>query len=336
MAGFRRGAPPPWERGQVTPKSVAKARESALSSADETFRRKDVQIETDDVADDAITGPKIPDSEIDTNHLADNAVDGDKLATDIDASAVTMTGAVIQTADTGERVVMRNDGSGGIIEFFGGLSGETAGYVDPTLFASIPALTFAPGKTASFPSRPLMRLAATDDAASDAGGTFSVAANQVTLSTGATHATIALGDVNISIGATSTIFGDLGIGGGNVEIQGHLTVAGTGWLRPGDTGGPTWGTSWTDFDSTNDERVAMKRVGTTVKVRGAAKRTAGSSTTIITLPSGCRPNRILLRPAWVNGPGIVSVDTSGNVVVNSTYANSQALGFEIEFDTDQP
>ena len=113
---------------------------------------------------------------------------------------------------------------------------------------------------------------------------------------------------------------------------------GTGWLRPGASGGPTWGTGWGDFNALY-ELVAMKRVGTTVKVRGSAMRSSGSSTTILTLPAGCKPSKHTNRWSRANTTaGDVFIDSGTGAVILSTgtYANSQQYVLDIEFDTDQP
>jgi hypothetical protein len=46
-------------------------------------------------------------------------------------SGSTVTGSLIRTAASGQRIQMRDDGSEGIIEFFAGVSGETAGVINP-------------------------------------------------------------------------------------------------------------------------------------------------------------------------------------------------------------
>lgn len=47
------------------------------------------------------------------------------------AVAQTFTGAKFQTDSSGNRLVIRDDGSEGVIEFYAGVSGETAGYINP-------------------------------------------------------------------------------------------------------------------------------------------------------------------------------------------------------------
>lgn len=63
-------------------------------------------------------------------------------------------------AATGERVVIRNDGSGGIVEFFTGMSGEVLpGAIDPILDGSAPALRLQSGTSGSLPYQSLINLA---------------------------------------------------------------------------------------------------------------------------------------------------------------------------------
>lgn len=259
------------------------------------------------------------------------------IATSVGADAVTageweeVPTRILSTADTGERIVIRNDGSGGVIESYTGTTGETPGRIDPNIGGqSAPTLTITPGKDPDNPRRPQLEMSATPGSSSDGGGAVQMFADDIALA--ASTVTLHVGTAGIqAVGVLSLL--------GALEVVGHATFTGTGWLRPGATGGPTWGTGWGDNDSTLYERVAMKRVGNTVKVRGSGKRSSGSSTTIIMLPSGCWPNRNLLRPARVgSGAGDLFVDSSSGAVILSTgtYTNGDPVGFEFEFDLDQP
>lgn len=128
-----------------------------------------------------ITATELGSGAVTTTKLAANAVTAAKIAagtittTELDAAAIngmTITGAVVQTASSGERIVVRNDGSGGIIESYSGLSGETKGYIDPAAVGSDPSLTLAPGRTTSRYRRPNLRMGASTGAGgtSDYGG----------------------------------------------------------------------------------------------------------------------------------------------------------------------
>jgi hypothetical protein len=113
----------------------------------------------------------------------------------------------------------------------------------------------------------------------------------------------------------------------------------TGWLRPGDVGGPAWGVGWGDWSDTANAYVAMKRTGTNVKVAGLGRRTSGSGTTMLILPPGCRlaNGKNSWHPCEVNNaPGVCVVDGSGNVLIQSAVTNGQHVAVFIDFDTDQP
>lgn len=74
---------------------------------------------------------------------------------------------ILSTADSGERIVIRNDGSGGIIESFSGLSGETPGVIDPAALAGpTPAMTIRPGSTVGNPEAPQVVMQSAGDGAS--------------------------------------------------------------------------------------------------------------------------------------------------------------------------
>jgi hypothetical protein len=119
-----------------------------------------------------------------------------------------------------------------------------------------------------------------------------------------------------------------------------MPVTDTGWLRPGAAGGPTWGAGWSD-NTSSTEAVVMRKLGNTVKVRGLAWRTSGTGLVIINLPVGCRPTRTTYRPALISASwAYLSIGTNGDVAFSSGGSNpvnsSNAVGFEFEFDIDQP
>lgn len=70
--------------------------------------------------------------------LVDGAIDGK-----------TITGPVIQTSSSGNRMVMWNDGSEGTIDFYSGASGETRGQINPGSSAGQPYLNLQTSHTAS-------------------------------------------------------------------------------------------------------------------------------------------------------------------------------------------
>ena len=89
---------------------------------------------------------------------------------------------------------------------------------------------------------------------------------------------------------------------------------GDGWKALSYTNGG--GTTWTDYGA-GQQAGQYKKVGDLVFVRGLAKRTAGSGTTIATLPSGYRPPAPIFFAANASDAyGRVDVDASGNIVLN--------------------
>lgn len=65
----------------------------------------------------------------------DGTVYGEHLADDIDATGKTVSNGTLQTNDdpTANRIVVRDDGSEGIIEFWSGQAGETKGSINPSV-----------------------------------------------------------------------------------------------------------------------------------------------------------------------------------------------------------
>lgn len=75
--------------------------------------------------------------------------------------------------------------------------------------------------------------------------------------------------------------------GGNAYVNNDLTVAGGFGAWTAVAG--SFNTGWGNFDATNYSDVAYRKVGDLVQLRGIAKRSSGTETTIYTLPSGYRP-----------------------------------------------
>lgn len=108
------------------------------------------------ITDNAIDTPQLNANAVTASIVASNAVytlalqaDSVKAAS-IDATGAittkhTLTGPIVQTASGGQRVVMRNDGSGGIVEFFAGIVGETAGYIDAYTYLGQPGIEMKSG-----------------------------------------------------------------------------------------------------------------------------------------------------------------------------------------------
>jgi hypothetical protein len=116
-----------------------------------------------DIATDAVTNPKV----------APHALDGE-----------TITGSVFQTAASGSRIVMRDDSSAGVLEFWTGLGGETdPGTLNPDFSGGSPTVKLLTGKTSSFsqPSQLALRSGATltDRSAYLYSGTITLEASNV-------------------------------------------------------------------------------------------------------------------------------------------------------------
>lgn len=115
--------------GQIAANTITAAQITALT------------ITANEIAATTITAAKIAAGTITANEIAANTITAAKIAagtitgTELSATSIdgkTITGATLQTASSGQRVVVRNDGSGGIIEFF--TSGATTkGVINPSL-----------------------------------------------------------------------------------------------------------------------------------------------------------------------------------------------------------
>lgn len=128
------------------------------------------QIVRTQITDDAIDTPQLNAYAVTADIVAANAIYTLAIQTDavkagqIDATGAittkhTLTGPTIQTAAGGERIVIRNDGSGGIIESYSGLAGESPGYIDPNVLGGIwPQMKLAPGTTPTYTERPFIRM----------------------------------------------------------------------------------------------------------------------------------------------------------------------------------
>jgi hypothetical protein len=111
-------------------------------------------ITANEIAAGTITATQIAAGTITATQIAAGTITASQLsATAIDGK--TITGAIFQTQSGGERIVIRNDGSGGIIEGYSGVSGESLPSVfDPSTVAGLggtsPQVMIASGTTSSF------------------------------------------------------------------------------------------------------------------------------------------------------------------------------------------
>lgn len=118
-----------------------------------------------------------------------------------------------------------------------------------------------------------------------------------------------------------TSAGDLSVVGG-IQSGGNV---GTAWAFLTYTNGG--GTTWTDYGGAY-QFGRYKKLGDLVMLAGLCKRTAGSGTTIATLPSGFRPARREMFVALAD-TGIAQVDvlTDGTIVLVSGGAGFVQLNF---------
>lgn len=97
------------------------------------------------IAANTITAAQIAAGTITATQLAAGAVIAGKIAAGA-IDAMTITGAILRTAATGSRMQIENDVSAGVIKFYSGAAGETAGYINPNTYgapANIGSLTLA-------------------------------------------------------------------------------------------------------------------------------------------------------------------------------------------------
>lgn len=93
----------------------------------------------------------------------------------------------------------------------------------------------------------------------------------------------------------------------------------------------TYNTGWTDYYGTYHS-VGYKKVGDLVYLRGTCKRISGSSSTIITLPSGYRPAKNVPFAASSNYLNCgIDIDSAGNVVLvggsPTTWVSLEGIAF---------
>lgn len=171
----------------------------------------------------AVTAAKIKAGTITANEIATGAITAIKIdagavtASKLSADAIdgkTITGAIVRTAATGTRMIMRDDGAGGVLEGFGGLVGESPTVFDPSPYgADYPALRIETGQTAT-KDDPVNLLMYTGDASSESAfvlntNTFWVVSNDnpITL-----QSELLLTPSGLSVSAnTANIFGANGV-----------------------------------------------------------------------------------------------------------------------------
>jgi hypothetical protein len=260
-------------------------------------------------------------------------VSGTALAADaIDGRVIT--GATLRTAATGERVVVRNDGGGGIIESFSGLSGETPTTFDPTAYSGVlPALRIANGTAGTYSQASSIRMnSGTPGVPFDSQHTAEVSAESNSIRLAATDR-VALSGKTVVVTATD---------GGTTIVGGLAATMGNGSVGTG--------TFASSVDSRVDARVAAgagapgyanlalvagvtgsvqyRQFGPLVHVEGAVTFASLANNTTRTLcaagaiPAAARPIQSLnLAQARLNGgtteAGIVLRGADGSISVTN-------------------
>lgn len=126
-----------------------------------------------EIAANTITAAKIAAGTITANEIAAGTITATQIAagtitgTLLSATAIdamTITGAIFQTASSGQRMVMQNDTSGGVLKFYSGLSSDVAGFINPSIQGSspnqIPTLAIQTGTANGFNVAPTLYLRA--------------------------------------------------------------------------------------------------------------------------------------------------------------------------------
>jgi hypothetical protein len=251
-----------------------------------------------------------------------------------DFTGVTVTGATLRTAATGERVVVRNDGGGGIIESFSGLSGETPTTFDPTAYSGVlPALRIANGTAGTYSQASSIRMnSGTPGVPFDSQHTAEVSAESNSIRLAATDR-VALSGKTVVVTATD---------GGTTIVGGLAATMGNGSVGTG--------TFASSVDSRVDARVAAgagapgyanlalvagvtgsvqyRQFGPLVHVEGAVTFASLANNTTRTLcaagaiPAAARPIQSLnLAQARLNGgtteAGIVLRGADGSISVTN-------------------
>lgn len=128
-------------------------------------------------------------------------------------------------SDEGQRIVIRDDGNGGIIELFGGYADETPGSLDPAQLSGRPNVSLRPSTTPTYAEAPRLMMNSGTTASQD--HKMQLTAGQISLDASDTLS----GAVAIAAAAGSvTISADLGISlstpGNEVTVGDDLTVFG--------------------------------------------------------------------------------------------------------------
>jgi hypothetical protein len=283
------------------------------------------QVNTADIAANAITA----------GMLTANSVLADAI-TATDLTGETITGATLRTAASGERVVVRNDGSGGIIEFYAGLAGETRGQIDPrTAFRGtdeVPSLWVVAPFVPLYNDPPYIQMVAGDDSSADTSY----------------HAYMLLNSKRVQITATTTTVGgtllatmgdgSVGTGTFRTSVDARVTAVAPALV----VGTDTWHTvssftnTWTDRAAVGHPPVSYRKYGDgDVRLRGHLTVGGASGTSAFNLPSGWRPDfeigRIAIGASQLGTPAYLDILANGNCEIRypagTTYVSLNSVRF---------
>lgn len=145
--------------------------------------------------------------------------------------------------------------------------------------------------------------------------------------------TVVVGGGTSGSGVTS-VNGDAGpsVSLSAADVGAEPAITDSGWIAV------TYNANWADFgtfSSVDYRRAQYRKRGDQVRVVGTVKRTAGSTLTPFTLPSGYRPTRAVIGLYNSNGAAKQVDISTGGVVTFASVINSQAQSFDITFDTDE-
>lgn len=165
--------------------------------------------------------------------------------------AATLTGKIIQTAFSGNRIRMRQDAAGGVVEGFTGLASETPGVLDPQVSGSQPAMQLKSGTTPTYPN---------------------FAEVFLTAGSAGTNSIVYLGADKVVVPQTITIANGLTVTAGGASVTGNSSVSGafnaTGNITAGNQ--LHGNTLWSDVDA------GGVNSGADIGADGKIKRTTSS------------------------------------------------------------
>lgn len=227
---------------------------------------------------------------------------------------ITLQGNTIQTDSSGNRMVIRDDGSAGVIEFFTGIAGETQGFLNPTAVGGTkPAVYLVAGYTAAFPDAPNIQLV------SDilGQGRLEINSSQVIIQS-------QFLDVSNNLISYANFGDDVDIDGkltvlGNVEIDGDLVGLG-GQLEANFTDGTLRMKSGTNIACAISTGFASA-TGASVALLGGGDVVIGVQSYNSTSPGSGNTQNLHAKAihSWANG--LIMEDLSGGGTTGASIGN---------------